>query len=151
MRTVWAVEGAIATAVVAAAATVLVVLLVLADAGTEAWIAGLAGAAVVLACACGLVWLRPAYEHEHFRFEVTELGLYVARGWLWRRWEVVPYARIETVDVTSGPLLRAFGLVSVLVSTAAAKGGTGIPGLGRSAADSLVEELARRAGIEERT
>lgn len=151
MRTVWAVEGAIATAVVAAAATVLVVLLVLADAGTEAWIAGLAGVAVVLACAFGLVRLRPAYEHEHFRFEVTELGLYVARGWLWRRWEVVPYARIETVDVKSGPLLRAFGLVSVLVSTAAAKGGTGIPGLGRSEADALVEELARRAGIEERT
>jgi membrane protein YdbS with pleckstrin-like domain len=151
MRTVWAVEGAMATAVVAAAAAALVVLLVLADAGTWAWIAGVAGAAVVLACVFGLVWLWPAHEHAHFRFEVTELGLYVARGWLWRRWEVVPYARIETVDIKSGPLLRAFGLVAVLVATAAAKGGTGIPGLERTAADTLVEELARRAGIAERT
>jgi membrane protein YdbS with pleckstrin-like domain len=150
MRAVWAVQGAIGATLLAVAVAGAVVLLVAVDAGTAAWIVGVVGGTVVVAAALFLVWLVPALDHRHFRYEVTELGLYVARGWLWRRWQVVPHARVETVDITSGPLLRAFGLVAVQVATAAARGGTGIPGLAPGAADALVEELARRAGIEER-
>jgi membrane protein YdbS with pleckstrin-like domain len=148
MRTVWAVQGAMTTAVLAVGVGVTVAVLVVVDAPTAAWIAGVAGAAAVLAIGLVLIWLLPMHDHRHFRYEVMDLGLYVARGWLWRRWQVVPHARIETVDIRSGPLLRAFGLVAVQVATAAAGGGTGIPGLTPGAADGLVEELSRRAGIE---
>jgi uncharacterized protein len=148
MRTVWAVQGAITTAVVAVGTAVTFAVLVAVDATTTAWIVGVAGAAALLAIGLVLIWLLPMHDHRHFRYEVMDLGLYVARGWLWRRWQVVPHARIETVDIRSGPLLRAFGLVSVQVATAAAGGGTGIPGLTPDAADALVEELSRRAGIE---
>jgi uncharacterized protein len=151
MRTVWAVEGAIGTAVLALGVAAAVVVLVVADAAAAAWAVGVVGAVMVAASALIFVWLWPALEHRHFRYEVTELGLYVARGWLWRRWQVVPHARVQTVDTRSGPLLRAFGLVAVQVTTAAAGGGTGIPGLTPSAADALIEELARRAGVEEGT
>lgn len=149
MRTVWAVQGAIITAVVGTGVAVTVAVLVAVDSPTAAWIVGVAGAAAVLAAGLFLIWLLPIHDHRHFRYEVTGLGLYVARGWLWRRWQVVPHARIETVDIRSGPLLRAYGLVAVQVATAAAGGGTGIPGLTPDAADALVEELGRRAGIEE--
>jgi membrane protein YdbS with pleckstrin-like domain len=149
MRTVWAVQGAITTAVLGAVVVVTVAVLVAVDAGTAAWIVGVAGAAVLVTSGVVLIWLLPVHDHRYFRYEVMELGLYVARGWLWRRWQVVPHARIETVDIRSGPLLRAFGLISVQVATAAAGGGTGIPGLTPQAADALVEELSRRAGIEE--
>ena len=149
MKTVWGVQGAIITAVLAAAVAVTVVVLVAAGASTAAWIVGAAGVAAVLLAGLILIWLLPMHDHRHFRYEVMDLGLYVARGWLWRRWQVVPHARIETVDIRSGPLLRAFGLVAVQVATAAAGGGTGIPGLVPAAADALVEELAQRAGIEE--
>ena len=150
MRTVWAVGGAIAAALLALAVTGAVVVLVAVDAGTASWIVGVAGGTGVIAIAGLFVWFVPALDYRHFRYEVTDLGLYVARGWLWRRWQVVPHARVETVDIKSGPLLRAFGLVAVYVATAAARGGTGIPGLARETADALVEELALRAGIEER-
>jgi membrane protein YdbS with pleckstrin-like domain len=149
MRTVWAVEGTLATTVLAVAVAALVILLVATDDSAAAWLVGLAGAVAVVVSAIVLGWLLPTFAHRHFRYEVTELGLYVARGWLWRRWQIVPHARVETVDIRSGPLLRAFGLVAVEVSTAAAGGGTGVPGLAPAEADALVEELARRAGIEE--
>jgi uncharacterized protein len=151
MRTVWAVEGAIVSAVLGLVVAAAVVVLVLMDASTAAWIVGVVGAATVIVSALVLVWLLPVLNHRHFRFEVTELGLYVARGWLWRLWQVVPHARIQTVDIKRGPLLHAFGLVAVQVATAAAGGGTEIPGLAPGEADALVEELARRAGIEEGT
>jgi uncharacterized protein len=149
MRTVWALEGAIGAALLALAVAATVVVLVVQEASTAAWIVGVAGGGAVVLGALVLVWVRPSHDHRYFRYEVTELGLYVARGWLWRRWQVVPHARIETVDIKSGPLLRAFGLVAVQVATAAAGGGTEIPGLEPPAADALIEDLARRAGIED--
>jgi uncharacterized protein len=151
MRKLWALEGAIATAVLALAVTVAVIALALSGAGTPAWVVGVAGSAAVVASALTLGRLWPTVSYRHFRYEVNELGLYVARGWLWRRWQIVPHARIQTVDIKSGPLLRAFGLVAVHVATAAAGGGTEIPGLAAGAADALAEELALRAGIEEGT
>jgi membrane protein YdbS with pleckstrin-like domain len=151
MRTVWAIEGALATGVLAVLVAGAVAILVAVDRGTAAWIAGAAGAALLVAAGVVLILVSPGLDHRHYRYEVTELGLYVARGWFWRRWQVVPHARVQTVDTRAGPLLRAFGLVAVQVTTAAPGGGTGIPGLAPAVADALVEELARRADVEEGT
>ncbi len=130
--------------------TALAVLFALADEGLAPSSPRVVGGAVAL----GLVVLavvQPRLAYRRFRYEITELGLYVARGRLFRQWQVVPHARVQTVDTKRGPLERAFGLVSVAVSTASAKGGTDIPGLDPRVADALVEELARRAGIDEGT
>ena len=93
----------------------------------------------------------PGIAFDRFGYEVTDLGLYVASGIVWRRWQVVPHARVQTVDTRSGPLQRLFGVVSVAVTTASAEGGNEVPGLDPRVADTLVTELARRAGIEEGT
>ena len=95
--------------------------------------------------------LVPRRAYRLTRYEVTDQGLYVSSGWLVRRWQVIPHARVQTVDTSSGPVLRAFGLVRVEVRTASAAGTTELTGLDRTVADSLVRELARRAGLEEGT
>jgi uncharacterized protein len=150
MRTYWLVESLIATAGAALITAVAAVVTALAGASTAAWIVAGVGGLVVVALAVASV-ITPRLDYEHYRYEVAELGLYVARGWLWRRWQIVPHARVQTVDTTAGPLQRSFGLVSVEVKTASAAGSTSIPGLRPEVADTLVEELARRAGIEEGT
>ena len=150
MRTYWLVESLLAAGFTLLLTVVVAVVSFLADATTAAWIAALVGGMLVVALAVS-AFVVPRVEYEHYRYEVTELGVYVARGWLWQRWQVVPHARVQTVDTTAGPLMRAFGLVSVEVATASAAGSTSIPGLRPEVADALVEELARRAGIEEGT
>jgi membrane protein YdbS with pleckstrin-like domain len=61
--------------------------------------------------------------------------LLVRHGLLVRRLSIVPYARMQFVDVTAGPLQRAFGLATVELHTAAAASDARIPGLpGREAA-----------------
>ena len=150
MRTYWLVESLIATGAAVLVTLIATAMTALAGASTAAWIVGLVGGLVVVVLAVSAsIASRLAYEY--YRYEVTDLGLYVARGWLWRRWQIVPHARVQTVDTTAGPLLRAFGLVSAEVKTASAAGSTSIPGLRPEVADALVEELARRAGIEEGT
>jgi uncharacterized protein len=150
MRTYWVVEGLLATLTTAAVVVAATGITVLADAPTTAWIVGVVGSLVVAVLAVS-AFVAPRLEYEYYRYEVMDLGLYVARGWLRRRWQVVPHARVQTVDTRAGPLLRAFGLVAVEVTTASAAGGTAIPGLPPDVAGELLEELARRAGIEEGT
>lgn len=150
VRSYWLAENLIATGVVAAlvlGGTILAAML--AQATVAALVGGLGTLGVV--ALASLSFVAAGLDFRYFRYEVTELGLYVSRGWLWRRYQVVPHARVQTVDTTHGPLMRAFGLVAVDVTTASANGGTSIPGLVPEVADRLVSELAARAGIEEGT
>jgi uncharacterized protein len=150
VRRYWTARGLLATAVAAALTTAVTAVVAVGGATTTAVLVAVAGALVV-GCLFVVAVLTPRYEYKHYRYEVTELGLYVARGWLWRRWQIVPHARVQTVDTSAGPLMRALGLVALEVTTASAAGGTSIPGLRPAVADALLEELARRAGIEEGT
>ena len=150
VQRLWALELALVALVAGIAKTVVAALLALAEEGLAAVLVAVVGGCVTLLFAA-LAVVQPRMLYRRFRYEITDLGLYVARGSLWRRWHVVPHARVQTVDTKRGPLERMLGLVSLAVTTASAKGGTEIPGLDPRVADGLVQELARRAGIEEGT
>lgn len=68
--------------------------------------------------------------------------LMVRRGVLIRRQSVIPYGRMQFIDVTAGPVDRAFGLATVQLHTAAAATDARIPGLVRADADALRDRLA---------
>jgi membrane protein YdbS with pleckstrin-like domain len=150
VQRLWMIEWFVAAVVAALVTSVVVVPLAFSDSEVAAGVVGVCGGLVTLGLVV-LAFVQPRLAYRRFGYEVTELGLYVARGRLWRSWQVVPHARVQTVDTKRGPLERYFGLVTVEVTTASAKGGTDIPGLDVAVADALVEELARRAGIEEGT
>ncbi|PJI51573.1 hypothetical protein CTI14_57715, partial [Methylobacterium radiotolerans] len=59
------------------------------------------------------------------------------KGILWQRMIAVPYGRMQLVDITQGPLDRAFGISQLKMVTAAATTGVQIPGLTQAAAEAL--------------
>ena len=61
---------------------------------------------------------------------------------MFTRLSVVPYGRMQFVDVTAGPLERSFGLATVRMHTAAAASDARIPGLTESDAARLRDQLA---------
>jgi uncharacterized protein len=67
--------------------------------------------------------------------------LLVKHGLLIRRLSIVPYARMQFVDVTAGPLERAFGLATVQLHTAAAASDAKVPGLPPDEAARLRDRL----------
>jgi membrane protein YdbS with pleckstrin-like domain len=78
--------------------------------------------------------------------------LLVRRGVMIRRLSVVPYGRMQFVDVTAGPVERAFGLATVRMHTAAAASDARVPGLSAAEASRLRDNLtalgeARAAGL----
>ena len=74
------------------------------------------------------------------------------KGILWQRVVAVPYGRMQLVDITHGPLDRAFGVAQLKMVTAAATTGVQIPGLTQQAAEALRDTLievaeTRRTGL----
>ncbi len=68
--------------------------------------------------------------------------LLVRHGLLVRRLSIVPYGRMQFVDVSAGPVERLFGLATVQLHTAAAATDARIPGLEPTEAARLRDRLA---------
>jgi membrane protein YdbS with pleckstrin-like domain len=60
-----------------------------------------------------------------------------------RRLSVVPYGRMQFVDVVAGPFERMFGISTLHMHTAAAASDAVIPGLSREEAQRLRDALSR--------
>jgi len=68
--------------------------------------------------------------------------LMVRRGVLVKRQSVIPYGRMQFIDVTAGPIERSLGLATLRMHTAAAASDARIPGLDKSVAGVLRDQLA---------
>jgi membrane protein YdbS with pleckstrin-like domain len=76
-------------------------------------------------------------------YDIGADALTITSGLAFRQLVVVPYARMQYVDVQAGPLLRRFGLADVQLHTASASTDARIPGLEAQVAADLRDELAR--------
>lgn len=85
--------------------------------------------------------LRYIRWHYELRPDFLELKY----GIIWRKHIVVPFIRVQNTDTKQGPILRAFGLANVTVSTAA--GSMEIPGLLTEEADSVRDRAAEFARL----
>jgi uncharacterized protein len=119
-------------------AVALAVVVALAGAGSG-WALGFAGGVLV---AGAILWGIVGRRYESWGYAEREDDLLVRRGVLFARLSVVPYGRMQFIDVTAGPLERAFSLATVRLHTAAAATDARIPGLDRDEAARLRDRLA---------
>jgi membrane protein YdbS with pleckstrin-like domain len=97
-------------------------------------------------------WRAVARNWASWRYAERDDDLLIGRGVIWRELTVVPYGRMQLVEVTSGPLERHFGLARLQLHTAAATTDAHIPGLTPEEAERLRDRLtelgeARSAGL----
>ena len=92
--------------------------------------------------------LMPLWRWRVHRWEVTPTAVYTQTGWLSLERRIAPISRIQTVDLTRGPVAQLLGLASVRVTTASAAGPLSIHGLDHEVAARLVETLTRAAESE---
>lgn len=70
-----------------------------------------------------------------------EEELLLCKGILFRSLEVIPYGRMQQVEVAAGPMLKRFGLASVNLVTASASSNGGIPAVPAAEAERLRTKL----------
>lgn len=76
-------------------------------------------------------------------YDIGADALTIRSGVLFRSLVVVPYARMQYVDVEAGPVDRQFGIAAVQLHTASASTDARIPGLLAADAAALRDQLAR--------
>ena len=135
-------------AIVAVPLTLAAVALTAAGAGAQPAIAVLA----VLLVVSGWWWYVLRGRYRAWGYAERGDDLLVRRGLLVRRLSVVPYGRMQLIEVTAGPVDRIFGLATVQLHTASASTDARIPGLTAAEAQRLRDRLAalgeaRAAGL----
>ncbi len=104
-----------------------------------AWI-GLGVAVVVFVW----LWWLIGRRVRSFGYAERDDDLLVTSGILFRRLVIVPYGRMQLVDVKAGPIDRRLGITTVQLHTAAATTDASIPGLEPDTAAALRDRLAKR-------
>ena len=107
----------------------------------EGWMFVVLAAVAALYVASMVVWLvvLPPIRFMRWRYELSDDYLDIARGIIWRKRFVIPFIRVQNTDTRQGPILRAFGLASVTVATAA--------GLDSGTAEQLRDKAAELARL----
>jgi membrane protein YdbS with pleckstrin-like domain len=113
---------------------------------------GLGATVVVALVLFGWLWWLLGRRVRSFGYVERADDLLVTSGVLFKRLVIVPYGRMQLVDLVAGPIDRAMGLATVKLHTAAATTDAGIPGLTPVEAGRLRDRLAalgeeRSAGL----
>ncbi len=121
----------------------LVALLAIAAAvlGGQRWPWFVAGAAAI---GFGWAWIVIGRQVRAIGYAERPEEFLVRRGVLWQAVVVVPYARLQYVDVHAGPIDRRLGIARLQLHTASAGTDAAIPGLPAAEASRLRDQLTER-------
>jgi membrane protein YdbS with pleckstrin-like domain len=108
---------------------------------TVGWLYGVL-ALVVIALVLGWAWVLIGRNQRSWKYAEREDELLVTHGIMFRELVVVPYGRMQFVDVTAGPLERAYGMATVELHTATPATDAKIPGLHPDEAGRLRDRLS---------
>ena len=117
-------------------------------------IAGLlfAGAFLVPVALFGLVLalVAPVRRYNARGYNVSDDRLRVVRGLLFRSDTIVPFSRVQHIDVEQGPLERSFGIARLVLHTAGTHNSSvALPGLAHDTAVDMREVI--RAHVKRET
>ena len=104
----------------------------------------------VLLLALYLIIRTPLRRYQARGFQMGADRLRVVRGLFFRSDTVVPFGRVQHIDVQQGPIERAYGLGTLVVHTAGNHNASvSLPGLGHADAMAMREEI--RAHVKRET
>ncbi len=97
-----------------------------------------------LVVAAAVAWWIVGRQVRAVGYAEREDDLLVRHGIMFRNLVVVPYGRMQYVDVHAGPIDRQLGIANVQLHTASPGTDAHIPGLAPNEAARLRDRLARR-------
>jgi len=102
---------------------------------------GLVPGAIFLLCVMVVAWLPPRrWRAWGYREGADELD--IRRGRFVRTRTVVPFGRVQHIDVSEGPVERNFGLATLILHTAGTRSAAvALPGLTRAEAEEMRDRI----------
>lgn len=93
-------------------------------------------------------WIIPKAKYARFRYELFEEELEIQSGLIFISNVLIPMARVQHVELESGPLMRKYNLAGVSVVTAATT--HKISGLKLEEAQQLKQRIGALAKVDDR-
>jgi hypothetical protein len=140
-RVRWAVTPAIIFAILA---VVGIIIGLVRDTGALIVAAAVAG---VVGIVFSIVWAR--LEWERWSWSVFDDSLELRHGVISRSASLVPFHRIQQIDLHRDPIERMLGLSTLVLRTAAATSDAHLPGIDADRAEDLRHRLLARAGLDD--
>jgi hypothetical protein len=142
VRILWALNSALVGLAAGAAGAIVCAVL-----GGPAWLTALSAAAGVVFAAIGALSADALWRR--WRWRALDDALELRHGLVVVRESLVPYRRIQQIDVERGPIERMLELSTLVLRTAAATTDAKLPGIPAAHAAGLREVLLARAGIDD--
>ncbi len=111
------------------------------------WLMLAASAVLVTAFVYVVAWWVPKLRWKYWRYQLGEHHVLLRYGFLIIREVVIPFARVQLVDTSHGPIMRSYGLMNVSISTAG--GDHSIPALPEDEAARLRNYIADQARLHD--
>lgn len=108
----------------------------------------LAGLAVLLLLGLPAVLLA-FLEYRYWSWSTTEQAVELTHGIIVRHVSVVPYHRIQQIDIERSPLERMLGIATLVLRSAAATTDAKIPGVAIDQSDAFRQVLLDRSGSDD--
>lgn len=89
-----------------------------------------------------IVALLPGRRYRRWGYRMGADSIRIVSGWLFRKDTVVPFARVQHIDVARGPIERIFGVSTLILHTAGSYNSTvALPGLAIDDAGRMREQI----------
>ena len=88
------------------------------------------------------IWRLPKRRYAAWGYRMEEDELAVRHGLLIRALSLVPFGRVQHIDLAQGPLERAFGLATLVLNTAGTRGAAiRLPGRAQADAEAMRDHI----------
>lgn len=105
-------------------------------------------AGVVLLVNLWLIWLV-SRQVRAIGYHEGDTEFFIRKGIMFKKLTVIPYGRIQFVDVNEGPIARHYGITSIELHTASVETAGTLDGLPAAEAARLRDMLASRGASEQ--
>jgi hypothetical protein len=103
-----------------------------------------------LVVTAGIAWLSytwPVLEYRHTSYTLSEDGIEIRSGVFWKQVTTVPRSRVQHIDVSQGPMERAYDLGRLVIYTAGTDHSrVELPGLNHGVAFTIRNHLLPKSG-----
>jgi membrane protein YdbS with pleckstrin-like domain len=108
----------------------------------ETWVPAMLVPALALLGGLFLVFVFPGRRYRRWSYREGEDEIEIRRGSLILRRTIVPFGRVQHIDVAQGPIQRPFGLATLIIHTAGTQSASvSLPGLKLADAEALRDRI----------
>lgn len=82
------------------------------------WSIAIGGITLFILCSITMLFVIPTFRYKNFRYKIKNNEIHVRKGIIFINANIIPFFRIQNIDISEGFIMRKYQLATVTLSTA---------------------------------